>query len=244
MIPFIKYILLPSNLISFFIFFTLLFWMLRLRKIALYSSVIAMLIYAIFGSGPVSQALLSNLEYRYPAFENSDQNQLISTIIVLTGHAESKPNTPWSSAVNPSSAYRLMEANAIYRLQPKRNVIISGFGEVPKIMAKVLQDMGVPIERIGIDALSDSTYESAVNLKQKLGSEPFILVTSAGHMPRAMAVFTSQGLHPVPAPTEFLTQQNIFATQYSPTAHHLVNADLAVHEHIALIWYRLTNQIQ
>ena len=47
---------------------------------------------------------------------------------------------------------------------------------------------------------------------KKIGQTPFILVTSAGHMPRSMAVFEAQGMQPIPAPTEFITHDNIYTT--------------------------------
>jgi uncharacterized SAM-binding protein YcdF (DUF218 family) len=63
--------------------------------------------------------------------------------------------------------------------------------------------MGVPAEAIIIAAASRNTYENALETKQLWAAEDLksaLLVTSAGHMPRAMAEFRRAGV-PVIAST-------------------------------------------
>jgi uncharacterized SAM-binding protein YcdF (DUF218 family) len=67
----------------------------------------------------------------------------------------------------------------------------------------------------------------------------FLLVTSAGHIPRAMGVFRKLGMNPRAAPTYYLTRRNWLAVQYLPSPLHLQYSDLAVSEYAALFWYRL-----
>ena len=72
---------------------------------------------------------------------------------------------------------------------------------------------------------------------------PFILVTSAGHMPRSMHVFKKAGLNPIPAPTHYLTRKNNLAISYLPSPLHLRYSDLAIHEYAAILWYHVKNRL-
>lgn len=237
----LTYFLMPSNVTSLLLLMGCLVWLLGFSRFARLCLIGAIAIYVFFGCGPVSQYLLADLEYRYPAF-NAKQTSP-TTIVVLTGGSENKPGTSLSSLSNPSSTYRIIEASILYRALPNRRIIITGEPTTAVSMKDELIGMGIPNQAITIDDPASSTYISATNLANKLKQTPFILVTSAGHMPRSMAAFESQGMHPIPAPTEFLTHQNIFAAAYLPNAHHLVNSDLAIHEHLALLWYRWSGKI-
>nr|MBA2405838.1 YdcF family protein [Bdellovibrionales bacterium] len=48
------------------------------------------------------------------------------------------------------------------------------------------------------------TYDHTVYLRQLLKDKPFVLVTSALHMPRSMGLFLKAGYKPIPAPTAHL----------------------------------------
>lgn len=234
----------PSNLITWLLLIAVASYLMRLRKLSTILCLIAASIYFILGSGPVSQLLLSSLEYRYPSYELADRKrQEISTIVVLTGAAEAKPDTPISSHLNASSAYRVLEARRIYLLHPESNIVISGLGSTPGILKMAMLNLDIPESKISVDSESTTTYESAINLKRILHDKDFILVTSAGHMPRSIATFEYQGMKPIPAPTEFISRKNIYAAQYLPTPRHMVYSELAVHEYLGMVWYRMTGRM-
>ena len=57
-----------------------------------------------------------------------------------------------------------------------------------------------------LETASRNTYENAVNSKRLLGAHGLhkvLLVTSALHMPRALALFRALGIEAAPAPTDF-----------------------------------------
>lgn len=234
----------PSSIITWLLVASIVSYIIRLKKIASVMCLISVSIYFILASGPVSQLLLSSLEYQYPSYQPATTNdQSISTIVVLTGSAEVKPATPVSSHLNTSSVYRVLEAQRIFLLHSHSNIIISGLGETPDTLRTVMLNLGIPATSISVDKNSTTTYESSINIKKLLADEPFILVTSAGHMPRSIATFESQGMNPIPAPTEFISRQNIFAAQYLPTPRHMLNSELAIHEYIGMLWYRATDRM-
>ena len=80
-------------------------------------------------------------------------------------------------------------------------------------MARVALIMGVNPPDIILESASRDTEEQARLIKPMVGREKFFLVTSASHLPRAMAMFHKLGLEPVAAPVGHLVQQ---APHWSP----------------------------
>ncbi|MEQ1794893.1 MAG: YdcF family protein [Nitrospira sp.] len=239
MIAILKHLILPSTLITWSAVAGLFLLCARsTRKWGVSLSLAAFAAYIFFASGPVSFFLLGYLEYRIvPSAVLAREG--IRTVVVLAAHAEFDNHIPLSSRVNGAAAVRLLEALSLFQSSPESTVIVSGGGEVPIIMRDVLVSAGIPSERIVVDAESFRTVESAVHLSVRLGTAPFLLVTSAGHMPRAMAVFQKAGMSPLAVPTHYVTKQNWLAIQYLPSPVHLEYSDWAVSEYAALLWYRM-----
>jgi uncharacterized SAM-binding protein YcdF (DUF218 family) len=239
----VKYLVLPSSAVTIGLIACFILVCIRpVRRWGFIVGVISLAIYAFFGAGPISFLLLGSLEYQIPPAPISEPKENYP-IAVLTGYAESDPDRPLSSQVNSASAFRLLEAMKLLQVSPSSTVIISGTGEVARIMRDVLVSSGIPVEQIRVDSDSVSTYESARHLAHLLGGKPFLLVTSAGHMPRAMGVFRKAGMAPLPMPTHYLTRRNSLATQYFPSPTHLELSDLAISEYAALAWYYVNGWI-
>lgn len=119
-------------------------------------------------------------------------------------------------------------------------------------MAKLVEAMGVPTKVILQDPTSLTTRENAVNVKkimQDRGIQKILLVTSAIHMPRSMAIFKKLGIEAIAAPTDFLVStQEIEESQGSPQAaiinlfpnsNNMEQFTHALKEYLGLIIYRL-----
>jgi uncharacterized SAM-binding protein YcdF (DUF218 family) len=103
------------------------------------------------------------------------------------------------------SADRLFQALPLYYSGKVRKLIFTGGSgslEFPEkreaiYVRKYLRSIQFPDSALLIESDSRNTYENAVFLKKKLDSlgskGPYLLVTSAFHMPRAMAVFRKAG---------------------------------------------------
>lgn len=240
----IKFLIVPSNLIILlFITGVLLFFIKSLNKPARYLLTGAAVIYLIFATGPVSFWLLGKLEYQYPYLKDASKIKGAEYIVVLSAYADDDTALPLSSRVNSSGAFRLMEALRIHRALPETKIIITGTGGVPNVMKEVLTSMGTNENRLIVENNSVNTYDNLKNIYSFVGNRQFILVTSAGHMPRSLGISRKLGLNPVPAPTDYLTFKNYMAISYLPSPLHLNNSDLAIHEYIGILWYRLTNRI-
>jgi len=240
----LKNIVIPSNLIIILSIAGLILLIVRRkRRFALLIIGISISSYLLFANGVISLWLLGTLENRYQPLVSIESLKDVRTIVILAGHAERHEGLPLSSEVNFASAYRLMEGLRIIYLLPDTKILISGRDEVPGLMKDLLASLGLPEQYIIIDNQSGSTHESAVNIRKILDQDDFILVTSAGHMPRAMGAFRKAGMNPVPAPTNYITVKELRFIHYLPSPHHLVYADLAVHEYLGIAWYRLTGRM-
>ncbi len=104
--------------------------------------------------------------------------------------------------------------------------------------------MGVPRERITLEARSNDTSDEAALLPPLVGKSPFLLVTSAAHMRRAMALCRKQGLNPIAAATDF-TRGSVewSAGDLLPRAAGFLRADYALHEWIGYWWSSLRGTI-
>lgn len=235
----VKYLLLPSNLITLSAILGMVLFGARFtRKCGGALCIVAFAGYLIFGAGPVAFWLLGNLEYQIsPA--SASQREGVQTVVVLAAYGESDLSIPLSSRVNSETAFRLLEVISIFRAAPDSMVIVSGGGAVPAIMRDVLVSAGIPSDHLLVDGNSLSTVESARHLSATIGRAPFLLVTSAGHMPRAFGVFQKAGTAPLAVPTHYLAKRNWLAIQYLPSPVHLVYSDLAISEYAALGWYSL-----
>jgi uncharacterized SAM-binding protein YcdF (DUF218 family) len=205
------------------------------RSVSLALASLAGAIYLVFGSGPVAHSLMAGLEYRHHA---PDPVPDLQHIVVLGAYGEQNPRVPLISQVNSHALVRVAEAARLAREHPKAVLTVTGGGETPGLMAEILLALGVSANRIAVDAASNSTYESALHLERRLERKAFALVTSAGHMPRAMMVFRGRGLDPIPIPTDHQTHGDIWRSPILPAPGQLHLSDLALHEYAALIWYR------
>jgi uncharacterized SAM-binding protein YcdF (DUF218 family) len=232
----LQFLVLPSGLLVLCLAGALvLFPWRRMRPVAAGLAALAAIIYLVFGSGPVAHTLLGGLEYRYQAPENMPE---LDHIVVLAAYGAHDPRVSVINQVNSHALIRLVEASLLAREHPEAILTVTGGGQAPKLMADVLIVLGVPENRIRVEALSSNTYESAVHLQAELKERRFALVTSAGHMSRAMMVFRGQGLDPIPAPTDYLSFADIWTAQILAKPGNLLLSDLAIHEYIALVWYR------
>ena len=105
-------------------------------------------------------------------------------------------------------------------------------------MRTLLLDLGVPDAAIGLEDESPNTAANAANtvrLLQARGLERPLLVTSALHMPRAVAQFEQAGMAVVPAPTDFeVIPQPAHLLQWLPSADALDGSGRALKELLGL----------
>ena len=108
----------------------------------------------------------------------------------------------------------------------------------------ILTGLGLAPQRIVLEAASRNTWENFVFSRAIVKPKPgqsWVLVTSAFHMPRAMAIATKTGWPMLAWPSDYSTAaDNHF--EFIEFPDNLKRFDLAVHENIGLLAYRLTGR--
>jgi uncharacterized SAM-binding protein YcdF (DUF218 family) len=189
----------------------LLLWLLTRRGILLGLLVALTLLLWLAATPWLSRGLQSLLEHR--AGEASAESLPHADAIVVLGGTLSPPDKNGGSINLSSAADRLVYAARLYALGKASVILISGGqsgGEARDAesvhAAALLAGWGVPASAMLTETESTDTYENAVYSKLMLdqhGLKSVLLVTSAMHMPRALATFKSAGISATPAPTDF-----------------------------------------
>lgn len=193
---------------------------------------------------PVPDLLLYKLESKVPTLHTAPAD--IQYIYVLGGGHHTDKDQPITSQVVDTSVVRLSEGIRHYRqLQGKAKIIVSGYHglydptEHAMMQKRLAIALGIDENDMILHLGTKDTQEEAQAGKKLLGSKPFILVTSASHMTRALKFFKKEGLHPIPAPTNHLGNKKYlnYTDFFSATA--LKKSHILFHEYLGLLWQKI-----
>lgn len=196
--------------------------------------ILVLILLLLFSTGWLPKILSHKLESQYPVVTKVDSH--IHWIVVFSGGKSEAPNMPPNSLLNSVSLDRLVEGVRLYRLLPHAKLLLSGGGENIKIaeatrLSQVVAWFDIPKTNIVLETTSVNTADEARAIKPIIKEEPFYLVTSAIHMPRAMALCRAQGLHPIAAPTDFTSYwENGWERMVFPNSYNLAYMSIAMHE--------------
>jgi len=112
-------------------------------------------------------------------------------------------------------------------------------------MAALAREFGVPDASIRVESGSLNTFENVRNSLALLepGGHELVLVTSALHMPRAMAVAHRQGVSPLAAPADFRSKRELTWRAWWPNSDALPLLGVVLHEWVGLVYYALRGWI-
>jgi uncharacterized SAM-binding protein YcdF (DUF218 family) len=209
---------------------------------------------------PVARALVRPLEATYPPLL-AEATQTVSSlpdgspaprwVVVLGGgHIENRSLAAGQQLSAPTLA-RLAEGIRLQRLLPESKLILSGGGNRHEateadLLATAGASLGAAPDHMVLESQSRDTIDEVRALRAVLGEERFALVTSATHLPRAMAMFKKAGMNPVPAPTDYLALDEPAGMGYVlglvPRAGAGLIIERALHEYLGLFWARLRGQ--
>ena len=222
--------------IALYGFIALFIGRIRVAKIVL---PLSLLWIAFFSYGPVSDMLLRPLENKFPAMVVTPSD--IKYVLVLGNGHKSDENLPITTQLDPTALIRLNEGIRHYRNLKDAKLVLSGYAglydPVPHAMMqqKMALALGVKGEDIILFVTPKDTIEEAEAMKKLVGDAPFILVTTASHMPRAYSIFASRKMSPIAAPTDYHVRGKS-EWAHMPRGDALRGSDIAFHEYYGLLW--------
>ncbi len=174
----------------------------------------------------------------------------VKWIVVLGGGGSYSAQLPSGSQLSPASLARVIEGIRLHRALPGSKLIFSEgniFDSVPvaNIMGTVAQELGVAGDAMVLERQSQDTEGQAQLIRPMVGDDRFILVTSAAHMPRSVALFRKVGLNPIAAPTDYNSygSESLRPSSFYPSSTKLRKAELAMHEYMGLAWAKIRGRI-
>ncbi len=221
----------------------LLLWFTRWQKSGKVILSLSWLLLLLLSLQPIADRLLRPLESDYMTYRGNDP---VDYIVVLGGGYTFNPDWAPSSNLIGNSLPRVTEGVRLYLAHPGSKMVFTGARGANTLSnaataARVAESLGVPSRDIVILERPLDTEQEAAQVAGLVGQKPFILVTSANHLPRAMRFFEAQGLHPIPAPANQLaisSPLNIW-DRVMPSSLFLGHSERAMYETLGSLWQRL-----
>lgn len=182
--------------------------------------------------------------------KNTDRLSSVKYVVVLSSGSAFNPKLSATNQLQDVTLIRLVEGIRIYRKLKNAKLIVSGnhpFSAVShaEIMGKAAIELGVPATDILLEGKSNDTKDQAVQIKNIVQNQLFILVTSAVHMPRSVRLMEKQGLQPIAAPTDYFNRETANYSMFNqiPSASAGSFFERTIHEYIGLLWASLRGQL-
>lgn len=245
----IERFLLPSNLIALAGLVGILAMLTGRPRLGRVFVIISVSLLIICGWSPVGPAALMALEDRFP---QPAIDRPVTGIILLGGAVDPRFRIARGNMAINEAGERLAATVDLSRRYPDARIFLSGgLGQAhgtgvlteSELARDILVSLGVPPSRIATEERSRTTCENATESRASVRPQPgdlWLLVTSASHMPRAVACFRAAGFDVTPYPVDYRTRGA--AELRHPTisiAAGLAETDLATHEWLGLLIYRL-----
>jgi len=211
----------------------------------------------LFSNQTFSGLLLTPLENRYPPlFISPGAPALVGLreakfIVVLGGGFRPEASRPIEVQLNDGSIARLVEGVRVSKVLHCCKLVLSGgpaagsASSIAGAMAQLAEELGVSRQDLILEEQSKDTEGEARFVAPIVGKQPFILVTEASHMPRALALFKKQGTHPIADPMDFRIghAQTRAPQDLFPDAEDLRVSQRAVYEYLGLAWGKIRGEI-
>lgn len=208
----------------------------------------AFLAILVVSATPLANRLLRGLESRYPIPEITGP---VAGIVVLGGGEDPVSTADWGQPRVNQAGNRFLAALDLARRFPEAPVLFTGGSgrlrpaPVPEaeVARAILTGAGLEETRLILEGASRNTAENARLSRRRAPRRDgqWILVTSAHHIPRAVAAFCAAGWRGItPYPVDFRSRKGI-SFGWNP-AESFLDLNTVLKEHIGLAVYRATGR--
>lgn len=210
------------------------------------SLMVASLLIAWLGSTTlVGALLLAPLESHYQARQVTDLAG-VHDIVTLGSSYSPSDGLSAASGLDEEGLRRVLEAVRLQRQLPGATLVLTGGAPdgkpAPATGAeRFARELGVDENRIHALPHALDTRQEAKEISELMGKKPFVLVTSASHLPRAMEYMRRFGAHAIPMPASNYSARFLFSWRgLVPCANGLKMSEMAIHEYVGLLAQRLS----
>lgn len=240
----------PLNFLAGLSFIALLLYFMLYKKAAMYLMLFVSIIFVLIGATPIAGLSLQKLENWYPRPHHTQLPDKIDGIIVLGGMLDAQTSASRDYPIYNANANRFIDFLILHKKYPDAKAVITG-GQGALFQAdttpnsflrQTLQNLGYSPDEFIFEDMSKNTYENMVeskNLIKPKQGESWILVTSAFHMPRAVAVFCSNGWPVIPYPAGHHTSKRKSGSLSLGVLDQFYKLHIALREGIGIVAYRL-----
>jgi uncharacterized SAM-binding protein YcdF (DUF218 family) len=194
--------------------------------------------------------MLRELEQRYPIPSAEVVQQHVGVIVLGGGTGHPETYLAHDQVPLNEGAERMTVPMGLLHQYPEFEMVFAGgegqlatTGVTEAMLAeRFFQEQGVDMARVRFEGGSRNTRENAQRIADLLGArcqEPWLLVTSASHMPRALPEFEATGCLVTPYPVDFRTGDSTALTEYALVSS-LGRWQTVLHELLGQLVYRLT----
>ena len=187
-------------------------WRLKRRRLALVLVALGSVLLLVGSLPIISFHTNRSREAEYPPLNPSstlDPARPVLVVVLGTGF-NPDPELPPNSRVSGTFLTRLVEGVRIHRNHHGTRLLVSVANPdaTPQAKHEFMDDMNglLALEPDQVDLLTEAEStadEARLTAKHRRPGEQVVVVTSAGHMPRAIRLFAAAGLSPIPAPCDF-----------------------------------------
>jgi uncharacterized SAM-binding protein YcdF (DUF218 family) len=200
-----------------------------------------MLLFLLFGTQATSSLFVRPLENRYGPPPGPLPPH--DAIVVLSGGSHTGRGDEGGAILGTRSLDRLVQGLRLYRQGAAPVLVLSGgSGPVPQAdsMRAVAVELGVPAAALVVERRSRTTRENAAEVRRLVpAAHRIVLVTSALHLPRAVALFRREGFAVTAVPADYLSPPRFAFDQLLPRASAIAASDAAIHEWVGLAATRI-----
>ena len=241
----------PTKFVLWLLLLAFVLLLFRRRTGAGISLFLALLVIFI-GSSPITSELYRRHEQQYlPVLVK--ESPTADAIVLLGGELQLPAPPRVESQLGGNRAVHTMR---LYQAGKAPLIIVSGGNVFPQeglqsesvYTVELLEEWGIPRNAILVEENSRSTRENAVEtakLLRERNLDRVLLVTSAFHMPRALATFRTAGVSAIPSPSSIsanLTHPQIL--DWIPSLEGLGGLKNVIHEKLGILVYRSRGWIE
>ena len=208
---------------------------------------------AAFGLLPGSAYVARTLETRFPQPVLEDS---ISGIVLLTGAESTAASAVSGLPQLGSHGNRYVAVLRLATRYPAARIVVSGeplvqagqpeLDSQTAVAKAILRDLGVDPKRVTFEQRSWDTCDNARNTRNLVDPRPgetWVLVTSAMHMPRAVACFRAVGWDAIVSyPDAYRAVPGLDRPRAFRIVDNLQLFDEALHEWVGLAYYHVTGR--